>query len=511
MELSNTRKTILANYIGQAWVSLMGIAFLPIFIKYLGMESYGLIGVFALVQSWLALLDMGMAPTLNREMARYKAGAYDADSIKDLLRSLEIIFLIVASLVVVVIFSCSAMLASNWLKVEKLPLDVVTQAISIIAFIVALRFIEGMYRSSLFGLNKQVWFNGVSAILATVRQLGALAVLAWYSPTIQAFFIWQGIISLVTVIVLAMGVYFAIPHTTRRPKFSKDLLLSVWKFAGGMLSITILSILLTQVDKLLLSKLLSLESFGFYTLSATVASVLYMVVGPLTQALYPKMVELVAIKDQQKLAEIYHKGCQLVTVLVAPVALVIGTYAEGVMFAWSGDPAISYHTSSILSIMILGTFLNSLMYVPYHLQLAYGWTSLAVKINLISVCILVPAILLVVPKYGALGSAYIWLILNLGYFCIGIYFMHRKVLKMELWKWYFSDVICPVTGIVMVILISRLLMPANYSSRVDWLIFLCSTVVVACITATVFASDIKQYISLKALRVTFSRIAWKKI
>ena len=36
--------------------------------------------------------------------------------------------------------------------------------------------------------------------------------------------------------------------------------------------------------------------------------------------------------------------------------------------------------------------------MPYQLQLAYGWTSFAIKINTVAVTLLVPAIFLVTPE-----------------------------------------------------------------------------------------------------------------
>lgn len=63
------KRNLIANYLGQGWVAIMSLAFIPIYIKYLGIEFYGLIGLFALLQAWLILLDMGMTPTLSREMA----------------------------------------------------------------------------------------------------------------------------------------------------------------------------------------------------------------------------------------------------------------------------------------------------------------------------------------------------------------------------------------------------------------------------------------------------------
>src|SRR5450756_480199 len=90
------KRNVLANYLGQGWRALMAIAFVPIYIKYLGIESYALIGIFTVLQAWLALLDIGMKPALAREMARFTAGAHSSQSIRDLLQSIEIVAIAIA-------------------------------------------------------------------------------------------------------------------------------------------------------------------------------------------------------------------------------------------------------------------------------------------------------------------------------------------------------------------------------------------------------------------------------
>ena len=87
----SVRRNVIANGVGQAWVAVMGLAFVPVCIRYLGIEAFGLVGLFAVMQAWLTLLDVGMTPTLGREMARYSSGAHSAQSIRDLLRSLEFV------------------------------------------------------------------------------------------------------------------------------------------------------------------------------------------------------------------------------------------------------------------------------------------------------------------------------------------------------------------------------------------------------------------------------------
>jgi hypothetical protein len=81
------KRNTIANYLGTGWAALMAIAFVPLYIGYLGIEAFGIIGLFVLLQAWLTLLDLGMTPTLNREMARFTAGLHSPEAIRDILRS----------------------------------------------------------------------------------------------------------------------------------------------------------------------------------------------------------------------------------------------------------------------------------------------------------------------------------------------------------------------------------------------------------------------------------------
>lgn len=459
------KRNIIANYFGQSWSAVMGLAFVPLYIQFLGMEAYALIGIFAVMQAWLTMLDMGMTPTLNREMARFTAGAHSPQSINDLLRSLEIIAFCIAAIICVLVWITSGYLASDWLNAEKLPVSLVAQAISIMGVVIALRFVESIYRGSLFGLQRQVWYNIVNAAIATLRHGGAVIVLALISPSIQAFFLWQISISMLSVGILAMGVHRALPSPPLVPKFAFEAIAGVWKFAGGMMAVTFLAILLTQLDKVLLSRLLPLEAFGYYTLAATVAGVLYVVTGPITTAFYPRMVSLSTQDDQVALASLYHQGSQLVTVLIGPVVMLLSFFSENILFVWSGNISLAEKTAPILSIFVIGVFLNSLMHMPAQLQLAKGWVSLGVKTNLVAVVVLVPAIFWVVPRYGVIGAAWIWVILNAGYILISIQLMHRRLIKNDKWKWYFADVLLPASGSIGIVFFVKQLHTESYQNR----------------------------------------------
>ncbi len=499
------KKNLIANCLGQGWVALMSLAFIPLYIKHLGIEAYGLIGLFALLQAWLSLLDMGMTPTLGREMARFTGGSHSAQSIRNLLRSIEVIALVIAVLIAGGISVSANWIAASWLQAEALPVEVVAQAFVVMGLVTAIRFIESVYRSSIVGLQRQVLFNVVSTVMATLRGLGAVGILVWVSATIEAFFIWQGIVSVVTLLTMAITTYASLPRAERAGQFSLDALRGVWKFAGGMISITFLALLLTQVDKILLSKLLTLREYGYYTLAAVVASALYMVITPITQAFYPRLCELHARNDQTALIDTYHKGAQLVSVFAGSFAIVVIMFAEVFLRLWTQDHELVKRTGTLLSLLMVGNLLNGLMWMPYQTQLAHGWTSLSVRTNIIAVSLIVPTIIWTAPRFGSEGVAWVWISLNAGYFLIGIHFMYRRILGSEKWRWYVHDILLPLIAGIVAASILSLLWVAESSNLLDITLLTLATVIT--LSATLISASIPRQLLKKLCISTYKK--WK--
>jgi len=457
------RRNAIANYLGQGWTALMGLAFVPFYIRYLGMEAYGLVGIFVVLQSWMALLDMGLAPTLGREMARFSAGAHTPHSIRDLLRTIEIIYAVFVLLAAIAIWLLAPWLANYWLNTSRLPAEVIAQALSIVGLVVGLRWWEGLYRGAIQGLQRMVWLNATSAIFAVIRWGGAAAILAWVSPTIHAFFIWQGVVSLLVTSVFGVELYRTVPAADRTGRFSPASLGAIWRFSGGLALITLLATLLTQIDKVLLSGLLSLESFGYYMLAVTIGSVLFQLVYPLANAMYPRFTELSTRGQQESLVASYHRSCQAMSVLTIPPALILMTHAYPLLLLWTHDAGIAQEVAPLIVPLVLGTLLNGFMNLPYVLQLAHGWTGLTIRVNVIAVSFIVPAILWATPRYGAQGAAYAWLALNAGYVLISVHFMHRRIFPLEKVKWYWEDIGFPLVLTSSAAWLLRIIMPVGLS------------------------------------------------
>lgn|SRR5271157_82963 len=447
--MTSVRLNILANYAGSFWTGMMGIIFVPQYIKFMGIESYGLVGVFSSLLTIFALFDMGLSVAINREMARGSALNRDARQLRNLARTLEIIYWCVAVLIGGSVILLADPISKYWVNPDRLSREAVGQAITIMGFVVALRWPASLYLGGLMGLQKQLGVSVVSSSCATIRGVGAVLVLWLIEPSIRAFFLFQIVASAAETSALMVYLWISLPPEKKRPRFDIKLLSEVWWFSAGMAGTSVFTLILTQTDKVILSRMLSLEDFGYYTLAWTAASILYRIMAPLDSAIYPRLTQLVALQDVEQLTLFYHKASQAMSVILLPATMVLAIFSEKVLFVWTGDPGISHYTAPILSLLAVGTCLNGFMHIPYYAQLAYGWVSLGFWMNAASTIILAPMIVVCTSLYGPVGAATGWVALNSGYLLIGIGLMHRRIFKDQKWVWYFHDVGLPTGAAVL--------------------------------------------------------------
>jgi O-antigen/teichoic acid export membrane protein len=293
-------------------------------------------------------------------------------------------------------------------------------------------------------LQQQVWFNYAIIGLTVFRSVGAALLVAFVRPTTEAFFQWPLLATVLTLVVLGWRLYAVLPAATRPAQFSMPALTGIGRFALGMLGINILAVMLLQLDKLLLSRLISLEALGHYLLAAAVAAVINALTTPVTQALSPSLVAAVTTGDTARQAQLYHGGAQLISVLVAPVAMMMIFFGEDAVGIWTGDGALAIKVAPLLALLALGTFLNGLMHMSYFAMSANGWTRLSLGSNILAVVVMVVLLLLLVPEWGGRGAATAWVLVNLGVLLFQAPLVHRRILKGELAGWYLRDVAAPL-------------------------------------------------------------------
>lgn len=476
------RINILSNYAGQLWMAAMGVAFLPLYIRILGMEAFGLVGLMLSFQSILQLFDFGIGGAANRELSRRAHDPALADGTRDLVRSSEIVIWLVAAALGVVIWACSGLMADHWLHLGRMGRGEATRAIAIMGVSIALLWPSAFYTNCLSGLERQPAMNVINAIFATLRYAGVLPVL-WAVPSLAAFLWWSALVGALQSLTAAIVVWRVLPQNHRPARWSMVELRGSRRFAGGLFAIGVLAMGVSQLDRLSITTLRPLAELGYYTLAISIAAGLGRMVLPMFNAIYPRFSRLVAQGEVTMLRELYHLGSQYLAVVVAAVAAVLIVFAHDVVYLWTGNADLSARIALPLAILVAGSALNGLMNIPYALQLANGWTQLAMGMNAASLLVGIPFCLWVVPRFGISGAACVWLLANLASVAIGIPLMHRRLLRGQMGTWYLRDTLPSVLAATAVALSLNAVLPSFARNFPGFLLLTVASGLVLCASA----------------------------
>jgi len=440
--LISVGRNILANYASQIYATVIGIVMVPLYIRYLGTEAYGLVGFFSMSQALFQMLDMGLTPTMARETARFNGGAIDALSLRRLLRALEGVFFGVAILGSAALMASADIISSSWLKAQQLPLEEVRNAIMLMAMIIALRWVSGLYRGAVTGFEYMVWLSGCNIAVATARFVLVIPFLAYVGATPTHFFGFQLAVAATETILLVSMTYRLLPpiETGKSVRWSWAPIRNVLKFSLSIAFTGSTWILVTHVDKLVLSKLLVLEEYAYFTLAVVLANGVVFISAPITSALLPRLNKLASRKDDEEFYRLYRQGTQSVAIVAIPAAAVLAAFAEEVLWIWTGNAHIARSAAPILTLYSLGTGLLSVASFPAHLQVAKGDLRLHVIGAALFVSILTPMLILASTRYGAIGAGYSWLCMNLLYFLFWIPKVHRRFKSNLHTEWLKDDI-----------------------------------------------------------------------
>jgi O-antigen/teichoic acid export membrane protein len=483
---------VIANYLGQGWAALMAIAFLPVYVAALGLEAYGLIGFFAVLQSILAVFDLGITATLTREAARHGTGARSAQSLHDLVRSFELIGGVSNILLSLIVWGVADWLASNWVNAHLLASESVSLAIALMGGVIAARLQEGIYRGVLLGLDRQVLVNVVNALMASARYAGAVAVLHYGRANIITFFAWQVLVSLVSLIIYAIVARRRLPVADRRPRFSVHDLGSVWRFSAGMALLAGLSIVMANLDKLVLSGVLQLDEFGRYALAAVAASVLYLFVVPITQGFYPSMVGMHAGGDRTGLIRLHHTSSQLVAVSAGSMAIILVLFPMQLIYVWSGDAALAHETAPVLAILATAALANCLGHIGHNLHLVSGNPAGVAVTGIGAVLLTLCTLPTAVVNHGLIGATYVWLCIVGMQAGVILLLAHRGDVNGEGLRWLMRDIAAPLAGAFMTAWLFSCWTPQPDGGRLILAGFLVLAACASLAAATLLAPDVRN-------------------
>ena len=424
------KSNIAAGYASQLWTALIGIVLMPLYLKYMGSEAYGLVGFFVMLQAIFNVLDLGLTPTIARESARYYGGALRALAFCQLFRSLTVLFACVAFAGGGALFALAPYISEHWLKIRDLPLAEVLGAVQIMAFSVALRWMGGLFRGVISGSERLIWLSGFNAAIAALRFGGVLISMWLWGYTPRVFFWHQFAVAALELGWLLFMCQSLIPSQASIAEsigWSFRPIRPLLRFSLTIAFTSSVWILLTQSDKLVLSGILPLADYGYFTLAVLVAGGIIVATGPVSTALLPRLARQHAEGNHDEVLRLYNQSAQLVSVIGMSLMVTLAACSKSLLYAWTGSLEATEATAPILRLYAIGNGLLTMSAFPFYLQYARGNLRYHLLGNVFMVFILVPAIIIAAESRGGIGAGWVWMTMNMLYLFIWVAYVHFKL------------------------------------------------------------------------------------
>lgn len=447
MSTPSLKINVLASYASQIYLVIISIAILPIYMKYMGAEAYGLVGFFAMLQGLFSLLDFGLTPTISRQTAQYNAGAETALGFRQLFRSLSFIFTGIACIGGGLLFYFNHYIAEHWLKLENLAMSDVLFCLQIMVICVALRWMTGLYRGVISGFEHIVWLSVSNIVIATLRFPGVLLYMYYFGFTVKNFFIFQLVVAVVEFVVLAFKAQILLPKLKQpvRIGWSMQPVKPLLSFALTIAFTSSVWVLVTQLDKFVLSGILPLSEYGYFTLAVLVAGGILQIGTPISSAIMPRMARLQGERKYYELKVVYVGATEFVAVVVVTAGIILAALAQPVLYVWTGDAVLAQKAAPILQLYALGNAILTLGAFPYYLQYAKGNLRLHFIGNLITAILLIPVIIWAAKNYGAIGAGWAWVLIQLTYLLLWVSYVHKMIepdINLQWFKSFLPIIFC---------------------------------------------------------------------
>jgi len=450
------------NLIAAVWLALLTVVSTPVFVAKLGLKLYGIIGIWLIFQAVMNLFDFGLGASLNRELSLLKSESNKSRMIGDTLKTIEIIYWLISLSCIILFIIITFIFGKYWINWESYGNIEITQVFLFMFFSLFFQFPNILYINGFIGLQK----HKIAAILqigGNTIKFGVAIFVVILTSNLVLFFLAQILISFIQTFTARLLLWKSIStKISERPIFKITVLKKIKIFTSQMALTSFLAVLIANLDRILVLKMLPTEDFGRYTLAITATGFLQLAIQPFYRSFFPKFSELYGNKDISNLENEYFIGNKLLSFSLIALSCIFFFFANDVLIIWLNK--VDINLVNTFRLLILGMLLSGLGWLPAAFQQAIGWPNLHVNMMILALIIGIPITIILINFFGVLGATFIWFIHGITDITLGIYIMHKRVLKGRLKKWYLEVIVEPFLYFVPIVGISVYIKPVGMNN-----------------------------------------------
>jgi O-antigen/teichoic acid export membrane protein len=397
-------RNTLWNLIGNVAPMLVAIFCIPLLVKALGTNRFGILTLVWALIGYSTVFDFGLGRALTQLVAA-RLGTDEQQDVPHLVWTSQLMMLFLGFVGTAILVLFSGWLARHALHVPVGLEGETTRSLYLLAF----------------SIPVVISTAGLRGLLEAYQQFGvtnALRVPTGVFTFVAPLLVLPFSNSLVPVVAMLLGgrLLTWAAHLFYCAKIMPDLRHGIaWRtqairrllhFGGWMTVSNVVGPLMVILDRFVIAAVVSVTAVAYYATPFDAITKLWLVPAALLGVMFPAF-SMTFMRDRSRTAVLYGRSVKFLLLILFPVILFIIVMAKNGLRVWLG-PEFAEHSTRALQWLAAGMFINCLAQVPFALVQGVGRPDLTAKLHLIELPGYLLALWWLSRTHGIEGAAIAW-------------------------------------------------------------------------------------------------------
>jgi O-antigen/teichoic acid export membrane protein len=395
------KKSLASIYTVNILNGVMGILFIPLSLKFLGAEGYGLFSIYTVIASFVALLDAGIGKSLQRALSIERKKELQRENIQNACGAYLLVLCALAAALPGLIF----LLPIYIFPVEKHLTDALHWIIffSCIEFLL---FIPLAINQSICFANEEFEKHAKFSLISGIARYAVLfAAICFFDSVVMV--VCTYVLRRIVDHYLSNKIIGSLPKAFWRPRFDFSKFRELGTHAVGLSITRILQNILLSMGSVMVNRSFGLESLGYFRAAFDLASKVWFISNGLGLIIYPKLVKAFAARDDSEKTFMRLRHAMLISWII----FVIGGVSAGALSS-TLLPHVKLFDGAMMTLfipLVLGVCINAHANLGYEVIQAYGGYRILNLLSIVAIAIMAGLFFFLKPVLGLSSIAWAWL------------------------------------------------------------------------------------------------------
>lgn len=448
------KKNALYNLAGGGIPALMALATIPIIVRGLGEDGYGIFTLVTAIIGYFALLDINVTAGSVKYLSEFST-KQDASKVDQTITFGLLVYLAIALTGALLVFFSAGFLVERIFHIPNALHGIAITSLKI----ASVGFFFGQMQSYLQSVPQALLRYDVSAKLE--MGFGIALPLA----SVALLMLGYGLVEIIVLRVLASMLnchllWRAIKNlfpefAWQRPE--RDLVRGMLEFSAFSFMSKVAALTYAHADKLIIGAFVGMKPLAYYTIAATLANRVLGLLYRLSAVLFPATSALAAKGEDDKLVRLYLKASRYVFYLNASVLVLVAVFAEPILYYWIGQD-FAEQGALILRIVALAQFVDAMTNIPSLVNDGMGHPKVTGSFAITRAMVGLAAIWILVRQSGIEGAAWAHLVSACLMTTLFVAYVHGRTVPCPLGRLISKAYATPTLGILLIGIVTMILM-----------------------------------------------------